>query len=132
MGGVGEGTWLVLAGLLIGKPLGITLMTLVAQKVFKLEIPGGMGYRHVVTLGMVAGIGFTVALFVSTAAFPTINEVQSPYLDSVKMGALGSFGAAILSIILAKMLGIKPTGAEDSESDVDIDVDVEPEPEAAH
>lgn len=105
---VGTGTWLVLAGLLIGKPVGITLMTWVAQKGFKLEIPGGMGYRHVITLGSIAAIGFTVALFVSTAAFPAGDA-----LDSVKMGALGSFGAAIVSFIVARMLGVKPTRVQE-------------------
>ena len=101
---LGTGTWLVLAGLLIGKPLGISLMTLFAEKGLRLEKPAGMDYRHVVTLGMVAGIGFTVALFVSVAAFPATGPVQ----DSVKMGALLSFGAAPLAIILGKSLGIRP------------------------
>lgn len=112
---VGTGTWLVLAGLLIGKPVGITLMTLLAEKGFGLEVPRGMTYRHVVTLGMIAGIGFTVALFVSTAAFPPA-KASAAVLDSVKMGALGSFGAAILSYIIAKGLGIKPTGALEEET----------------
>ncbi len=104
---VGGGTWAVLAGLLIGKPLGITLFTWLAQKLFRLEIPGGMTYRHVVTLGMVAAIGFTVALFVSTAAFGG-GKAPVEILDSVKMGALGSFGAAILAIVLGRSLGIRP------------------------
>ena len=101
---VGTGTWLVLAGLFVGKPLGIGLLTLFAEKVLGLQIPEGMGYKHIITLGCIAGIGFTVALFVSVAAFPGGGEV----LDSVKMGALLSFGAAILSIVVAKLLGIKP------------------------
>jgi NhaA family Na+:H+ antiporter len=101
---LGTGTWLVLAGLLIGKPLGITGLTLFAEKVLKLEKPAGMDYRHVVTLGMVAGIGFTVALFVSVAAFTVPGAIQ----DSVKMGALLSFAAAPLAIILGKTLGIRP------------------------
>ena len=67
---MGVGTYLVLVGLIIGKPLGITLFTWIAEKGFKLEVPAGMSYRHVVTLGVIAGIGFTVALFVSEAAFP--------------------------------------------------------------
>lgn len=113
---VGTGTYLVLAGLLIGKPVGITLMTWVAEKIFGLEVPKGMSYAHVVTLGMIAGIGFTVALFVSTAAFPP-SKAPADVLDSVKMGALGSFGAALLSYIIAKMLGVKPTGALEEESD---------------
>ena len=69
-GNVGSATVLVLVGLIVGKPLGITLFTWIAEKVFRLEVPAGMSYRHVVTLGAVAGIGFTVALFVSEAAFP--------------------------------------------------------------
>jgi len=98
------GTWLVLAGLLIGKPVGITLLTLFAEKGLKLEKPAGMDYRHIVTLGMVAGIGFTVALFVSVAAFQVPGAIQ----DSVKMGALLSFAAAPLAIVIAKVLGVKP------------------------
>lgn len=107
-GSVGVGTWLVLVGLIIGKPAGITLLTWIGEKVFKLEIPGGMSYRHVVTLGVVAGIGFTVALFVSVAAFKDPGPIQ----DSVKMGALGSFFAAAIAIVVAKALGIKPLGAD--------------------
>jgi NhaA family Na+:H+ antiporter len=104
MSSLGTGTWLVLGGLLLGKPLGITAMTLFAEKGLKLQKPAGMDYRHVVTLGMVAGIGFTVALFVSVAAFTVAGPVQ----DSVKMGALLSFAAAPLAILIAKALGVRP------------------------
>ncbi len=110
---LGTGTWLVLAGLLLGKPLGITLMTLFAEKGLRLEKPTGMDYRHVVTLGMVAGIGFTVALFVSVAAF----KVAGPVQDSVKMGALLSFAAAPLAIVIGKALRIKPNPIVDSASE---------------
>ena len=104
MSSLGTGTWLVLGGLLLGKPLGITAMTLFAEKGLKLQKPAGMDYRHVVTLGMVAGIGFTVALFVSVAAFTVAGPVQ----DSVKMGALLSFAAAPLAILIAKILRVRP------------------------
>ena len=104
----GTGTWLVLSGLLVGKPLGVLFFTWVGEKMFKLEIPSGMDYRHIATIGMIAALGFTVALFVTTAAFPEPGLIQ----DSIKMGALGSFAAAILSIVLAKILGIKPFKAE--------------------
>ena len=100
---VGVGTWMVLLGLIVGKPVGITVMTWISEKIFGLEVPAGMGYRHIITLGMIAAIGFTVALFVSTAAFPA-GHIQ----DSVKMGALLSLAAAVLSVVIAKLLGIKP------------------------
>ncbi len=101
---IGTGTYLVLAGLLIGKPVGITALTWFAERVLRLEIPEGMSYRHIVSLGMVAAIGFTVALFVATAAYP----VPGPTQDAVKMGALLSFLAAVLSFVLARMLGVRP------------------------
>ncbi len=106
-GNVGGATMLVLVGLLVGKPLGITLFTWMAERVFKLEIPAGMNYRHIVTLGAVAGIGFTVALFVSEAAFPA-GMFADDLRDSVKMGALASFGAAVVAFIVARVLGVKP------------------------
>ena len=122
MTSVGLGTWLVLVGLLIGKPLGITVFTWISQKVFRLQIPGGMNYRDVVTLGTIAGIGFTVALFVSTAAFKVPEKSAPNYaaakatLDSAKMGALGSFFAVALSFGVARKLGVKPLVPEDSAS----------------
>lgn len=101
---LGTGTWLVLSGLLIGKPVGITLLTLLGEKLFGFKLPDGLDYRHVVTLGMVAGIGFTVALFVSSAAFPEPGALQ----DSVKMGALGSLLAAIPAFLIARVFAIRP------------------------
>ena len=51
-------------------------------------------------MGVIAGIGFTVSLFFSTAAFP-----PGPVLDQVKMGALFSFIAAPIGLILAFLTG---------------------------
>ena len=110
MSNIGTGTWLVLTGLIIGKPVGIVLFTWIGVRFFKLTIPGGMSYRHVLTIGMVAGIGFTVALFVATAAFPA-GSTSVEVLDAVKMGALGSFFAAIIAFVGARMMGIRPVGA---------------------
>lgn len=111
---VGTGTWLVLVGLVVGKPLGITLFTYLGITVFKFQMPGGMNYRHIVSLGTVAGIGFTVALFVSTAAFGQPGPIQ----DSIKMGALGSFLSAPLAIIVSRLLKVRPiTEAEMASTD---------------
>ena len=106
---IGHGTTLVLVSLLVGKPVGITLFTWIGEKGLGLEVPAGMNYRHVLTLGMIAGIGFTVSLFVSTAAFPNPEEnaVIERVLEEVKMGSLLSFSAAILAFILAMILGVR-------------------------
>ena len=107
LGNVGSATVLVLVGLIVGKPLGITLFTWIAEKVFSLEVPAGMSYRHIVTLGAVAGIGFTVALFVSEAAFPA-GKFPDELRDAVKMGALASFFAAVVAFIVARVVGVRP------------------------
>ena len=99
----GPATWLVLGGLLIGKPLGITLFTCLGEKMFGLRLPDSITYRHIVTLGVVAGIGFTVALFVSTAAFGE----PGPNQDSAKMEALASFASAIIAVPIGRLLKVK-------------------------
>jgi NhaA family Na+:H+ antiporter len=104
-GAIGQGTYLVLLGLLVGKPLGICLFTWIAKALFGLEMPAGMNARHVVVIGVISSIGFTVALFVSTAAF---KDPNSPVLDSVKMGAVLSFFGAVLAFIVARILRIRP------------------------
>ena len=115
LGNVGIATLLVLVGLLVGKPVGITLLTWIAERVFKLQIPAGMSYRHVVTLGTVAGIGFTVALFMSEAAFP-LGKFPDELRDAVKMGALASFFAAAIAIAgrsdARRQTGIRVGGSE--------------------
>ncbi len=99
---ISEPTWLVLAGLLIGKPVGIMLFGALAAHVLKLGLPAGMRTIDLFVVGCVAAIGFTVALFVASVAFPA-GAVQ----DAAKMGALFSFGAAIVSIIAGRVTGVK-------------------------
>jgi NhaA family Na+:H+ antiporter len=99
---VGDATWMVLVSLLVGKPAGIVLMTFLAIT-FGLRAPGGLRYRDVLVIGVAAGIGFTVALFFATAAFP-----PGPALDQAKMGALLSFLAFPLAVMLGRMVGLHP------------------------
>ena len=87
-------TWLVLAGLMVGKPVGIFLFGWFAAFVLRLGLPAGMRPVDLIVIGFVAAIGFTVALFVATVAFD-----PGPVQDAAKMGALFSFGSAALAIV---------------------------------
>ena len=102
---IGQGTYLVLLGLIVGKPLGICLFTWIAKALFRLEMPAGMTARHVLLVGVISSIGFTVALFVSTAAF---KDPDSAILAEVKMGALFSFFGAVVAFMVARILRIRP------------------------
>lgn len=99
---VSEPTWLVLLGLIVGKPLGIFLFGWVAARVLGLGLPEGMRSADLVVLGCVAAIGFTVALFVATVAFP-----EGPVQDAAKMGALASFGAAFIALAAGRIARVQ-------------------------
>jgi len=99
---IGPATWLVLAGLLIGKPLGIFLFGWFAARVLHLGLPEGMRIVDLIVIGCVAAIGFTVSLFVASVAFDG-GSVQ----DAAKMGALFSFAAAIISFTVGKLLRVE-------------------------
>ncbi len=95
-------TWLVLLGLVIGKPVGIFIMGWIAAKPMRLGLPDGMNMRDLVVVGCVAAIGFTVALFVASVAFPA-----GPVQDAAKMGALMSFGAAAIAIVAGLVMRVE-------------------------
>jgi NhaA family Na+:H+ antiporter len=100
LGGAGAATWIVLVALLAGKPIGIGLSTFIAERL-GLRRPRGLGWREVIVLGCTAGIGFTVALFFATAAFP-----EGPIMDAAKLGALLSVSATVVAVGAARVLGV--------------------------
>ena len=87
----------VVIGLLVGKPLGITLATAIGTRLGVGRLPDGMGWRQVVGLGAVAGIGFTVALFVDDLSF------AGPHFDDAVLGILA--GSLVAGIVGAVILG---------------------------
>ncbi|MEL7114869.1 MAG: Na+/H+ antiporter NhaA [Pseudomonadota bacterium] len=99
---MGEATWLVLAGLLIGKPFGILLFGWFAAGPMRLGLPSGMRTSDLFVIGCVAAIGFTVSLFIASVAFDS-----GPVQDAAKMGALFSFAAALVSIAVGRALKIE-------------------------
>ena len=106
---MGDATWLVLAGLIVGKPLGILLFGWIAARPLGLGIPEGMRIVDLIVIGFVAAIGFTVSLFVAAVAFDA-----GPVQDAAKMGALFSFAAAALSIIAGRVLRVQKQELEQS------------------
>lgn len=99
---IGEATWLVLLGLIIGKPLGIFIMGWIGARALGFGLPEGMRTSDLFVLGCVAAIGFTVALFVASVAFPA-GDIQ----DAAKMGALFSFAAAGISLVVGLLFRVE-------------------------
>lgn len=101
MSGVTDLTWIVLGSLIVGKTFGVWGFAVLGQ-ILGIPLPKGMNARETLVVGMIAGVGLTVALFVSGVAF------QEPELQgAAKMGALLSGAAAFMAFFMAAVLGIR-------------------------
>lgn len=100
-------TWGVVGGLVVGKLVGITAATVIGVRLGLGRLPEGITTRHIVGIGALAGIGFTVSLFVAELAF------NGRALDQAKLGILGgSLVAALLgvSLLLVSSRRTMPSG----------------------
>lgn len=93
--------WGVLLGLLIGKPVGVTLASLMAVGLNLGQLPGHTHRTQLVGAAVLCGIGFTMSLFVANLAFPNLPPAPSPSLAAAK---LGIFAASLLSAVLGGTL----------------------------
>ena len=88
----------IAAGLVIGKQLGIFGACWLAVKAGWARLPEGVGFRHVYGLSCLAGIGFTMSLFIGNLAF-----VDPQQIAAVKFGVLGgSLVSAITGIVVLR------------------------------
>lgn len=93
-------TWILLASLAFGKTLGVTGFSMLAIRC-GFPLPAGMNIRHTTVVGIIAGLGLTVALFVSGQAF-----IDPGTQSAAKMGALFSVVVALAAVVVAKVLGV--------------------------
>lgn len=93
----------IVFGFVAGKFLGVLAATWLAVR-FKLgKLPSGMGWNHVASVGALAGIGFTVAVFVADLAY--INPAQ---LTVAKLSILlASLLAALLGFVIIRFVRVK-------------------------
>jgi NhaA family Na+:H+ antiporter len=88
----------IMAGLALGKPIGIVGLCWIGVKAKLMDLPARVTWGHIVGAGLLGGIGFTMSLFVSTLAFQ-----GTPLLDVAKAGILtGSFAAGLAGYALLR------------------------------
>jgi NhaA family Na+:H+ antiporter len=83
----------IVVGLIIGKPIGIYFSTLIAKKLKWISLPIGITMPKILAVGFLAGIGFTMSLFIAGLSFKT----PAP-MDAAKLGIL-------LASVIAALLG---------------------------
>ena len=89
-------TWGIIVGLVIGKPLGIVIATKLAVRSGLANPPGEASGRHILGIGTAAGIGFTVALFITELAFTDAQQRTDAKLAIVAASAT----AALISVLI--------------------------------
>ena len=90
----------VVVGLVLGKPIGVMVFSWLAVRIGAAALPKGIRWSAVLVVGLVAGIGFTMALFIASLAFPS-----GPLIDSAKLGILGASAiAAVIGLVAGRVL----------------------------
>ena len=95
-------------GLIVGKPVGVMLLSFAAVKTRVASLPSGVTWGHVLGVSFLAGIGFTMSMFIANLAFG-----EGPLLDSAKAGILGAslISGALGAFILLRMPQATATAA---------------------
>lgn len=101
----------IVAGLVIGKPLGITIASFIAVKIGIAALPTGVTWRHILGAGMLGGIGFTMAIFIANLAYKT----DPANLEHAKIAILM---ASCLSAMLGALMLATCKSAPDPEPEL--------------
>jgi len=94
----------IVSGLVLGKPIGIVLASFAAVRLKLCVLPAGVRWRHVLLVGLLGGIGFTMSIFIANLAFEDL-----PLLAAAKFAVLvASVLAATLGLLLGRAARPRP------------------------
>jgi NhaA family Na+:H+ antiporter len=95
----------IVMGLVIGKPVGLFGTIWLSSRLGLVSLPRGIGWGHILALGCLGGVGFTMSLFIATLAFE-----GSVLLETAKLGILAaSLIAGILGFVLLRSIASRET-----------------------
>jgi NhaA family Na+:H+ antiporter len=94
----------IMLGLILGKPIGITLLTYLSIKLKLCQLPSNINMYDILGVSFLCGIGFTMSLFINALAFPENIEVISFGQEFSKSGIFfGSILSGIVGYIILKI-----------------------------
>lgn len=108
----------IMGGLVIGKPIGITLLSFIAVSVGICKLPLDLNWKHIFGAGLLGGIGFTMSIFITNLAFVG-NTIE---INGSKMAILlASLTAGTIGFLWLKLLGA-PNESDDDMETMDFDM----------
>jgi NhaA family Na+:H+ antiporter len=94
--------WGIFFGLVIGKPVGVLLASISAERLKLADFPEGASNSSILATGSAAGIGFTVAIFIANLAFKDAQTQDIAVLAVIVASVVSALLSAILFKVLAK------------------------------
>jgi NhaA family Na+:H+ antiporter len=93
----------ILLGLFLGKPIGIFLMSWISVKLKVAELPAETKWPHVLGLGLLGGIGFTMSIFIALLSFENIQfQTEAKFAVLIGSTLSGLCGFILLSLYNAR------------------------------
>ena len=89
----------ILLGLAIGKVTGIGIFTLIGQKLGVSELHITLNWKHIIGIGMIAGIGFTMSLFITNLAFNDQELIKISKISILIASLLAAIGGAVILLL---------------------------------
>ena len=90
----------IIAGLVIGKPVGILLATRLSLSLRLCALPDGVEWRGLCVIGVLAGIGFTMAIFIANLAFPDVAVLAQAKLAVMSASLLAAMTGLVAGYLL--------------------------------
>jgi NhaA family Na+:H+ antiporter len=88
----------IICGLALGKPIGVSLFSWLSVKLGIAKLPNKVNWKHIFGLGLLAGIGFTMSVFIALLSFNSIEyQIQAKFAIIVSSVLAGISGYAFLS-----------------------------------
>ena len=100
----------IMVGLIIGKPIGIVLFAILLRVFFKVPLPSGATLMQVLGVGMLAGIGFTMSIFIAQLAFQEeglLSLGKVAILSASIIAAAAGIGTLYLSSLRLEKINVK-------------------------
>lgn len=93
----------IVLGLVVGKPLGVVSFTYLAHKVLKSPLPPGVTWSHIAGAGVLAGIGFTMSLFMVSLSFSSPQATELSKLGIIISSVVSAAcGLTVLTVAARK------------------------------
>lgn len=108
----------IIGGLVLGKPIGIMIFAYIAVALGIASLPKGLKWKHILGTGMLAGIGFTMSIFVAILAFDNPSYVATAKIAIITASLI----SAVVGLIYLKII-LKRKFKEEEEDNTEIELD---------